>query len=84
MFKLLNFSASNCNGDSGSAFQLFVPDRDVRDKYTDVSGTWYVKGIASLTVSRRDSPTCDPQQYVVFTDVEKYKDWIDFHMKNTY
>ncbi|XP_052741183.1 uncharacterized protein LOC112045215 [Bicyclus anynana] len=71
---------SNCNGDSGTAFEIFIPD-NVRDKGTDAPGTWYVRGIVSLTVPLRDSPACDPNQYVVFTDVNKYKDWIDYHLK---
>nr|XP_034825997.1 chymotrypsin-like elastase family member 2A [Maniola hyperantus] len=70
----------NCNGDSGSAFQIFIPD-NARDKATDAAGAWYVRGIVSLSVSRPDSPSCDPQQYVVFTDVAKYGDWIDLHLK---
>ncbi|CAH2211098.1 jg15878 [Pararge aegeria aegeria] len=73
--------APNCNGDSGSAFQIFIPD-DVTDSSPLAPGAWYVRGIVSLTVPRRDSPACDPQQYIVFTDVEKYKDWIDRHLIN--
>ncbi|CAH2230296.1 jg20043 [Pararge aegeria aegeria] len=63
---------SACNGDSGSAFQVFVPDSAQQNVDTRRPGTWLVRGIVSLTVSREDAPICDPDQYVVYTDVAEY------------
>lgn len=70
---------SACNGDSGGAFQVFIPD-DAQDQSVNASGAWHVRGIVSQTISRFDVPICDPHQYVVFTDVEKYRSWIDKHL----
>ncbi|XP_039764578.1 chymotrypsin-C-like isoform X2 [Pararge aegeria] len=70
---------SACNGDSGSAFQVFLPDK-TGDDNPDAVGAWYVRGIVSVTLSRVDVAICNPEEYVVFTDVEKYKHWIEKHM----
>lgn len=69
---------SACNGDSGGAFQVFIPDK-AKDT-TKTNGAWFVRGIVSLTVSRTDVPICDPEHYVVFTDVAKYIHWIESNM----
>ncbi|XP_072946386.1 elastase-1-like [Epargyreus clarus] len=71
---------SACNGDSGGGFVVFVPD-EARDTSPKAQGSWYVRGIVSLTVSRKDVALCDPEYYVVFTDVEKYTTWINQHEK---
>ncbi|XP_013168899.1 PREDICTED: chymotrypsin-like elastase family member 2A [Papilio xuthus] len=71
---------SACNGDSGGGFFVFTPD--VRhDDAPNASGAWFLKGIVSLTVSKRNARICDPTQYVVFTDASKYKDWIDKYVQ---
>ncbi|XP_069355779.1 chymotrypsin-C-like [Maniola hyperantus] len=67
---------SACNGDSGSGFQVFLPDKE-RDDNPDAVGAWYIRGIVSVTLSRVDEAICNPNEYVVFTDIEKYKTWID-------
>ncbi|XP_052744443.1 chymotrypsin-C isoform X2 [Bicyclus anynana] len=67
---------SACNGDSGSAFQVFIPDQ-TGDDNPNAIGAWYVRGIVSVTLARVDVAICDPNEYGVFTDVEKYKSWID-------
>ncbi|CAG5030785.1 unnamed protein product [Parnassius apollo] len=72
----LKNGTSACNGDSGGGFFVFVPDIS-HDAHPNAPGAWYLKGIVSLTVSRRDVPLCDPTQYVVFTDVSRYREWID-------
>ncbi|XP_045762970.1 chymotrypsin-C-like [Maniola jurtina] len=72
---------SACNGDSGSAFQVFLPDNE-RDESPDAVGAWYIRGIVSVTLSRVDVAICNPDEYVVFTDVEKYKTWIDNNISN--
>ncbi|XP_047539224.1 elastase-1-like [Vanessa atalanta] len=66
---------SACNGDSGSAFQVFVPD--VAKDTNKTNGAWFVRGIVSLTVSRTDVAICNPEYFVVFTDVGKYIHWIN-------
>ncbi|XP_052742784.1 chymotrypsin-C [Bicyclus anynana] len=71
---------SACNGDSGSAFQVFIP-HDLPDNGKNVSGTYHVKGIVSNTLARSDAPICDPEEYVVFTDVEMFLDWIDQYLE---
>uniref|UniRef100_A0A4Y0BH28 Single Kunitz protease inhibitor n=1 Tax=Anopheles funestus TaxID=62324 RepID=A0A4Y0BH28_ANOFN len=53
-----------CNGDSGGGF-VFNND-----------GVWCVRGIVSFTSALNDTNICDPQQYVVYTDVAKYIDWL--------
>ncbi|KAI5633007.1 trypsin domain-containing protein [Phthorimaea operculella] len=67
---LLN-GTSACNGDSGGGFLVFVPDTN-----NPKTGAWYVRGIVSLSVSRTDAALCDSSQYVVFTDVAKFRGWV--------
>ncbi|CAH0715161.1 unnamed protein product, partial [Brenthis ino] len=70
---------SVCNGDSGSGFHVFVPDEDIEE---DDSGAWYVRGIVSTMLSREGaSSLCDSTQYAIFTDVEKYRLWIDSYLE---
>ncbi|CAG9578095.1 unnamed protein product [Danaus chrysippus] len=71
---------SACNGDSGGSLVVFVPDT-AEDSDPRAEGTWHVKGIVSMTLSQKDVPICDPEQYVVFTDVEKYRVWIKSYIK---
>ncbi|XP_050356538.1 chymotrypsin-like elastase family member 2A [Nymphalis io] len=73
--------SSTCNSDSGSAFQVFVPDT-VQDSETSRSGAWYVRGIVSLTASKFNTPACDPDKYVLFTDINGYRLWIDAYIDN--
>lgn len=56
-------------------FQVFIPD-DLPGNGKNESGTWHVKGIVSNALARTHENVCDPEQYVVFTDVEKFLDWI--------
>ncbi|GBP45818.1 Serine protease gd [Eumeta japonica] len=52
--------ASVCNGDSGGGMMF------------KMQGSWYLRGLVSLSVPREDKPNvCDPRHYVVFTDVAK-------------
>ena len=51
-----------------------------RDSDPKAPGAWYVKGIVSVTIARDDVAICDPEQYVVFTDVAKYSQWIENHI----
>ncbi|XP_068623972.1 chymotrypsin-like elastase family member 2A [Battus philenor] len=75
-----NNGTSACNGDSGGGFHVFVPDV-TGDVSPNATGAWYVYGIVSLSVSRRDMPVCDPTQYVVFTSVGAYRSWIQKYIK---
>lgn len=38
---------------------------------------YFIRGIVSLTIARKDSNLCDSEEYVVFTDVAKYLSWIE-------
>ncbi|XP_045519689.1 chymotrypsin-like elastase family member 2A [Pieris brassicae] len=67
---------SACNGDSGGGYHIFVPDTP-KDNSPNATGSWYVRGIVSLTARRSDAAICDPHQYTVFTDVAKFTNWID-------
>lgn len=64
-FVKLISATSVCRGDSGSGL-LFEND-----------GTWTIGGITSLGISSAGSDQCDLTQYVLFTEVSKYVDWID-------
>jgi len=57
-----------CNGDSGSGmiFQL-------NNKY-------YLRGIVSVSIALQNHLKCDPQHYVVFTDVSKFLPWIERYL----
>ncbi|XP_037037293.1 limulus clotting factor C-like [Bradysia coprophila] len=56
-----------CNGDSGGGLTFAE------------NGVYRIRGIVSLTQSRRNSHErlCRTDQYVVFTDVAKYLQWIE-------
>ncbi|XP_023947449.1 clotting factor C-like [Bicyclus anynana] len=68
--------SSPCNGDSGGAFQVFIPDLALPTMDTSTPGSWLVRGIVSVAKSRSDAALCDPDEYVVFTDVATYLTWI--------
>lgn len=55
---------SVCNGDSGGGMVF------------EENGVWRLRGIVSLSVKRADKDLCSTSQYVVFTDVAQYLDWI--------
>lgn len=75
----LRFCAGNlevavaCNGDSGGGFHVFIPD-DIGDNST--TGVWHVRGIISMSVPHRNGYLCSTDHYTVFTDVDKYREWI--------
>ncbi|XP_013147107.1 PREDICTED: chymotrypsin-like elastase family member 2A [Papilio polytes] len=68
----LQNGTSACNGDSGGGFHVFIPDKD-----DEATGAWYIRGIVSLSAARREVALCDPHQYVVFTDISKYEQWVN-------
>lgn len=55
---------SVCSGDSGSG--MFV----------NLNGLWKIRGLVSLGVKAKQEASCNPNDYVLFTDVLKYIDWI--------
>lgn len=55
---------SVCRGDSGSG--MFV----------NLNGLWKIRGLVSFGVKGRNGASCNPRDYVIFTDVLKYIDWI--------
>ncbi|CAH0718454.1 unnamed protein product, partial [Brenthis ino] len=73
---------SVCNGDSGGGFVVFIPNEDSGITGSH-DGVWFIRGIISLALSRENYKisVCDPNEYVIFTDVDKYDDWIKEHMK---
>ncbi|KAF5280731.1 hypothetical protein FQA39_LY18014 [Lamprigera yunnana] len=52
-----------CNGDSGGGFLI------------EVDGRWTLRGIVSMSLATPDG-NCDLKQYVVFSDVAQYRQWI--------
>lgn len=40
-------------------------------------GVYYIRGIVSLSKSRDKEGLCDTKEYVIFTDVAKYTNWIE-------
>lgn len=59
-----------CNGDSGGG--MVFPG-----KLSDGTEIWMLRGIVSHG-RRRDSYSniCDTKDYIVFTDIVQYMDWI--------
>ncbi|XP_035776092.1 transmembrane protease serine 9-like [Anopheles albimanus] len=55
---------SVCNGDSGGGMVF---------KH---NGRWYLRGVVSVSAALQDRFRCDPNHYVVFTDVAKFNKWI--------
>ncbi|XP_052749486.1 limulus clotting factor C-like isoform X2 [Galleria mellonella] len=74
---------SACNGDSGGAYQVFVPDTP-GDTSVNASGSWHVHGIVSLALSRPNEAICDNTQYSIFTDINSFAGWIYKHFKPDY
>jgi secreted trypsin-like serine protease len=56
---------SVCNGDSGGGM-IF-----------EINNVWYIRGVVSLSMKREKDNLCNTKNYVLFTDVAKYLDWIE-------
>jgi secreted trypsin-like serine protease len=54
----------NFSGDSGGGFIV------------KTNGKWYLRGIVSSSLINPDTYECDTSNFVVFTDVTKFTDWI--------
>ncbi|GBP38295.1 Limulus clotting factor C [Eumeta japonica] len=67
-----NSNANPCNGDSGGGLVI---------EY-DFGGSkhWVIQGITSVAKSRPSTNQCDPTQYVVYTAVTPYYQWIMGHL----
>ncbi|GAB0092288.1 hypothetical protein DMENIID0001_072780 [Sergentomyia squamirostris] len=59
-----NGTEGPCNGDSGGGL-IF-----------DRNGRWTLRGVVSTALSTDGSNTCNLNEYVVFTDVAQFTDWI--------
>ncbi|KAJ8711194.1 hypothetical protein PYW07_008436 [Mythimna separata] len=59
-----------CNGDSGGG--MVFPKGD----------SWYLRGVVSLSVARQGTIGCDPSHYVIFTDVAKFRHWIQDNIED--
>lgn len=55
---------SVCNGDSGGGM------------FFEQNGVWRIRGLVSFSSVREDRDVCNPENFVIFTDVAKYLDWI--------
>lgn len=66
-FFYLCSGTSVCDGDSGGG--MFM-ERD--------DGYFYIRGITSVAVTRRQAGVrqCDPTEYFIFTEVSYFFDWI--------
>ncbi|XP_058116442.1 transmembrane protease serine 9-like [Anopheles coustani] len=62
---------SACNGDSGGGM------------FFELAETWYVRGIVSFMPLRENVGLCDGTKYTVFTDVAKYREWIEMYITPT-
>lgn len=54
-----------CQGDSGSGM------------YLRRNGRWVLRGIVSHALIDPDTGKCDTRKYSVYTDVAKYRDWLE-------
>lgn len=62
---------STCNGDSGGGMY-----------FEDDNGIYHLRGIVSIAKSRSGVDNfCNPNEYVVFTDAAKYRNWIQDKIK---
>ncbi|GAB0092290.1 hypothetical protein DMENIID0001_072800 [Sergentomyia squamirostris] len=59
-----NGTEGPCNGDSGGGL-IF-----------DVNGKWNLRGLVSTALSDRKTSACDQNEYVIFTDIVPFIDWI--------
>ncbi|KAK4878792.1 hypothetical protein RN001_011298 [Aquatica leii] len=57
-----------CVGDSGGGMVFRTSE--------DSGSVWHLKGLISVSVVLQKQLKCGPQQFVVFTDVSKYEEWI--------
>lgn len=70
-----NFCAGNrnetnvCDGDSGGGM------------FFELGNAWYIRGLVSTGVRSKNSRHCDPQQFVVFTDIPYYLKWMHDHQQ---
>lgn len=62
---LPSIGTSVCNGDSGGG--MFFQENDL----------WTLRGLVSFSSVREDRDICNPKNYVIFTDIAKYLDWIE-------
>lgn len=44
-------------------------------------GKWYLRGVVSSALFDAELYMCDTRNYVVFTDVVQFKDWIIQHIE---
>ncbi|XP_065076658.1 serine protease gd-like [Ochlerotatus camptorhynchus] len=54
-----------CQGDSGSGL------------YVRRAGRWLLRGIVSYALIDPDTGKCDTRKYAVYTDVAKYREWLE-------
>ncbi|CAH2248584.1 limulus clotting factor C-like [Pararge aegeria] len=74
-----NNGTSPCPGDSGGGYVVFHPDKK-QDGSGNVSGAWYLRGILSRGLKSETGESCKDDEYVIFTDMAKFGDWLDSHL----
>lgn len=52
---------------------MFFQKLGPRGQATD---QWQIRGLVSLGIALQNKKTCDPNDFIVFTDVAQYLDWI--------
>lgn len=60
--------SSPCNGDSGSAFAIFI------------NGAWFLRGIVSAALGDPTLDRCELQNFTIFTDIVYFLRWIESHL----
>lgn len=53
-----------CSGDSGGGLIIYE------------NGTWQLRGIISVAVMHKITKACDLTEFIIYTDVAKFIDWI--------
>ncbi|XP_076254544.1 limulus clotting factor C-like isoform X1 [Rhynchophorus ferrugineus] len=61
---------SVCNGDSGGG--MVFP----KEGTSGADTVWQIRGIVSVSIPLQGHGTCDPSNYMIFTDVAKHLAWI--------
>lgn len=70
MFRYFFSGTAPCSGDSGGG--LLIPRRKKTGEIV-----WALRGVVSLSLLKEKNVLCDVHQYTVFTDLAKYKNWIE-------
>lgn len=59
-----------CDGDSGGGM------------FYNIGSSWYIRGLVSTGVRPVGDSACNPKEYVIFSDIPYYLEWISKHQEN--